>query len=60
MSPFYVDADPDPNSAPIHPYSHDLTPKKTFLSRALQTPQIRQSSTSLLPSLYSLISLSVL
>ena len=29
MSPFYVDADPDPNSAPDHPFSHDPNPGKS-------------------------------
>lgn len=31
MSPFFVDADPDPNSAPTHPSSDDMHPGSPFI-----------------------------
>lgn len=37
-SPFYVEADPDPNSAPTHPYSHDPTSKNFSFSGSANPP----------------------
>lgn len=39
MSPFYVEADPDPNSAPTHPSSDDINPPASS-----QPPNLRNAS----------------
>ncbi|KAJ5726686.1 uncharacterized protein N7483_008043 [Penicillium malachiteum] len=47
MSPFYVDADPDPNSAPTHPSSadaHQNNPFNPFTIQPPPNPNLRNAS----------------